>query len=231
MSAAFTEKQNYRGSDVHEYGLDRDEFLIYLQGVEEWTAGEEEGEPGVEYRMANRFIKNLDMLSGINPEKPITVSMKTCGGDWAEGMAMYDAIIAAPNPVTIINYSHARSMSSIIFQAANKRIMMPHSTFMFHEGTLASAGSWKSVMSDIEFVKHADDQMHNVYINAMKRTPHGKMKTWSRKRIKEWLKDQMDRKEDVYLLAGDAIKYGFADEIFTDWHSVTQYTDWQLERK
>jgi ATP-dependent protease ClpP protease subunit len=41
----------------------------------------------------------------------------------------------------------------------------------------------------------------------------------------------MDKKEDVYLTAEDAVKYGLADEIFDyNWLSLTNYTEKQLER-
>jgi ATP-dependent protease ClpP protease subunit len=226
---AISDAERYRISDIHEHGVDTRHFMIYMQGVEE-NPDEEYGEPGVEYRMANRFIRNLDILTGIDADRPITVSMKTCGGDWVEGMAMYDAILATPNPVSIVSYTHARSMSSLILQAANKRILMPHSYFMYHEGTTGHEGTPKQVRSDFEFGKHADEQMLNVYVAAIKRSP-GKMKGWSKSRIKTELVKQMNDKEDVYLLAGEAIAMGFADEVFSDWDSVTEYEDWQLGRK
>ena len=123
---------------VHEYDVDLQSNHIYLMGMESYAAGHEEaiGEPGVEYSMANRFIRNLNICMRANPDKPVVIHMKTCGGDWTEGMAIYDAIKSCPMPVTILNYTHARSMSSLILQAANKRVMMPHSYFMYHDGTL-----------------------------------------------------------------------------------------------
>lgn len=228
--SAKSETERNRISDIHEHGVDTEHFMIYLQGVEE-SPSEDYEEPGIEYRISNRFIKNLDVLTGISPDRPITISMKTCGGDWYEGMAIFDAIIAAPNPVSIINYTHARSMSSLIFQAANKRIMLPHSVFMYHEGTSAAAGTVKQVETDMEFSKASKDQMLKIYIDAIKRTPHSNMNKWGRDRIKKRLIKEMNDKEDVYLTAEDSIKQGFADEMFSDWSSVVQYADWQMERK
>ena len=44
----------------------------------------------------------------------------------------------------------------------------------------------------------------------------------------------MDKKEDVYLTAEEAVYYGFADEIFGedgyDWGKLIDYKDWQLEK-
>jgi len=224
------ESERHRITDIHEYGLDTKNFIIYLQGVEEFP-NEGFEEPGVEFRMANRFIKNLDILSGQDRTWPIIISMKTCGGEIEEGMAMYDAILATPNPVAIINYTHARSMSSIIFQAANKRIMLPHSSFMFHMGDEAHHGTVKQVRTGVEWGKKFDEDMFNVYIEAIKRTPHGSMHSWSKDRIRKWLVTEMDKREDVFFDAVATIEHGFADEVFSTWEAVTAFTPEEMKRK
>jgi len=224
------QSERHRITDIHEYGVDTKNFVIYLQGVEE-GAMEDGDEPGVEYRMANRFIKNLDILTGQDDKFPIIISMKTCGGEVEEGMAMYDAIKAAPNPIVIVNYTHARSMSSIILQAANKRVMMPHSSFMVHMGDEAFFGTVKQVRTNLEWGKKFDADMFNAYVEAVKRSSHGKMYNWSRIKIEKWLREQMDAKEDVFFTAIEAIEYGFADEVFSTWESVTDFTPEQLARK
>jgi len=38
----------------------------------------------------------------------------------------------------------------------------------------------------------------------------------------------MDKKEDVYLTAVEAVNLGFADEIFSSWDTIYDYTDQQL---
>lgn len=230
MSAS-TEFQRNRIEEIFDYGLDTEHFTIYLQGVDDQTfdSVEDVEEPGVEYRMANRFIRGLDVLSGMDSSQPITVSMKTCGGSWQEGMAIYDAILATTNPITVVSYTWARSMSSIIMQAANKRVLMPHSTFMIHMGTMATSGTWKQAYTDMAFSERTIDEMLNVYIDRMKMG--GKARSWSRKRIKEWLMNEMDKSEEVNFTATEAVKWGFADEIFTDWGSVTDYTTEQKEFK
>lgn len=213
---------------AHDWDLDPVKFQIYLVGREDADSSDMEfGEPGVEYTMANRFIKNINLLSGLSKTKPILVHMKTCGGYVEEGMAIYDSILAVPNPVTIVNYTHARSMSSIILQAANKRIMMPNSYFMFHTGELALSGTNKQVHSIVEFDKRTTDMMLTIYAERIKHTPGSQFKTWTMARIRDMLVHEMDRKEDVHLSAQEAIKWGFADEIFSDWESALTYTKQQ----
>ena len=144
-------------------------------------------------------------------------------------MAIYDAIKSCPFPVTILNYTHARSMSSLIFHAANKRVMMPNSYFMFHEGTLGYEGTYKTVMSSVEMDKKGREVMVDIYESVLKRD--GKFKTRSKKWIRNWINNQMDKKEDVFLTAKESVELGFADSVFDyNWKSLTQYTDEEIKR-
>ena len=108
---------------------------------------------------------------------------------------------------------------------------MPNSHFMFHQGTFGIEGTIKQVDSMWEFNKLADTTTLDIYEDVMKTAPNGKCRHWSRKRIREWLIDQMNRKEDIYLTAEDAVKWGFADEIFEGWDIVRDYTPEQRLRK
>jgi ATP-dependent protease ClpP protease subunit len=179
-------------------------------------------EPGIDYVIAKRFIKNLNLCMRVSPDKPIVIHMKTCGGDWNEGMAIYDAIRSCPSPVIILNYTHARSMSSIILQAADKRVMMPHSYFMIHDGTYGIEGTYKGVMSNLEFDKRSEKVMLDIY--AEKMAEKGKFQGQDVTKIKKWLRSEMDKKEDVFFTAEEAVAFGFADEIFNyNWSDLTKY--------
>ena len=199
--------------EIHINGVDIANNEIYLVGEESYNSGagiEEAAEPGVEYLMSNRFIKNLNILSK-NTDNIITIHMKTCGGHWGEGMAIYDAIKACKNEVTIINYTHARSMSSLIFLAADKRIMMPHSTYMIHEGTIHAGGTVKQFRTEAEQNEIAMKQMMNIYVEHLLTKSYWKGK--SSAQIHNWLTKNMRDKEEFYMSAEEAVEYGFADEI------------------
>jgi len=205
---------------IHETGLDVRSNHIYLFGHPQ--AYSEEGlEPGVEYLMASRFITNLNILMR-KSSSPILIHMNTCGGDETHGYAMYNSIRSCPNHVTILNYTSARSMSSLIFLAADKRVMFPNSTYMFHGGTTGFDGTTKQFLTEAEEAQKSLDQMIEIYTDAMKE--QGKMKRSSRSKIREWLEDRMDKKEEVYLDAKEAVQYGFAHEIFGegtyDWEKL-----------
>lgn len=214
-------------SDValaHEYNIDVKANHIYLVGDERYTVSGEPDEPGVEYAMANTFVRNLNILMRKSSE-PILVHMKTCGGIWEEGMAIYDLLKACPNPVTILSYTHARSMSSLILQAADKRVLMPNSKFMFHDGTMQMGGTTKQFLTEAEELRKTGQTMIDIYVNAMKRT--GYYQHRSKKFIAQWLREQMNLKEEVYLNAKEAVKYGLADVVFGengyDWPGLMVY--------
>ena len=204
---------------VHQYNIDFKNREIFISG-EECMSKSDEGEPGVDHVLSARLIKNLRLLGNYN-NNPILIHMKTCGGDWNEGMAVYDAIKNCPAYITILNYTHARSMSSMILQAADNRVMMPHSEFMFHHGTYGDDGEFITVISAIDFYKKTTDAMYNIYIESMRSTKGSKWFSMSKGKIKKWLAEQMEKKNDVYLTATEAVQNGFADSVFTgDWNSL-----------
>lgn len=150
------------------------------------------------------------------------VVVHNCGGDWNFGMAIYDAIRAYPAKATILAYGHARSMSSVILQAATKRVLMPHCSFMLHMGTYGDYGTQKEVESNMEFYKKTTPRMLEIYAAKMKE--RGELSKHTLTYIKRWLKDRMNQKENVWLSAKQAVDYGLADEIFDyDWKKLTVF--------
>jgi len=203
---------------IHLYNVDIKNREVFISGEESI----DDAEPGVDYVMSARLIRNIRILTN-RSIKPILIHMKTCGGNWNEGMAIYDAIKSCPAFVTILNYTHARSMSSLIFQAADRRVMMPHSEFMFHHGTYGDSGEMVTVMSNLNWYARTADIMCGIYVDAMKETPHSIWTKISRNKIRQWLDEQMERKNDVFLDADGAVKNGFADMIFDgDWDKLVK---------
>lgn len=214
---------------LHEYHIDVQSNHIYLMPWDELAATDEYGasEPGVEYTMANKFIMNARACMMSNPGANLVVHMKTCGGDWNEGMSIFDMLISYPHETTIINYTHARSMSSIVFSAATKRVMMPHSYFLFHDGTYGDEGTVKQVKANWEYYQSQGPIMLEIYAVRMKQK--GKFSDWPIEEIRSHLREHMDQAEDVYLTAHEAIEWGLADEVFNgDWTKLATHTEEQV---
>lgn len=205
---------------LHHFCLDRKTRQVWLHGtpLQASSVVELGVEPGVEYIMATKLIKNLHILKNDSETKGVLIHMHTCGGDYTEGMAIYDTIKSMPFPVTIVSYTHARSMSSIILQAADKRILMPNSYFLFHRGTTYIEADALTARSISKWCDEKELVMIDIYADVMVRSK--KYRKYSKTQLREIVIDHMNRKGDVYLSPAEAVEWGFADEVFRDWKSI-----------
>lgn len=199
--------------DLHEYGINevtRELFLHRYIHNESETAGD----CGVDYRMAVTFIKNLLFLDR-DPHEPITIYMQSRGGDEQDGYAIYDVIKACKSHIMCIVYAHARSMTSIILQAADKRVMMPNCIFVAHYGWLGGGEDRvQPVLSQMEFTKEANEHMLRIYAERCKDGEY--FKGQQRKTIIEYIRGKLQEKTDWILTAEEAVRYGFADEVYNE---------------
>ena len=196
---------------VHDQDIDYRNREIYLGGHTGYIDSDQENdEPGVEWAMTNRFIKNLRVLVR-QGDGPIFIHLNTCGGDWHQGMAIYDAIKVCKEHITIINYSQARSMSSLIFLAGDFRVMLPHSQFMFHLGSTLGEQKGQAIVNEHNEYVISRKQMMRIYIDNARDGEY--FQGYTEKRILATLTRCMERRQEVYLSAEEAVQWGFADHI------------------
>lgn len=190
--------------EIHEHGIDYDNNEIYLHG---WMDPNFEGE--VDFIVANTFIKNIRVLSLKNDKEPILIHMCMCGGYWDYGMAIYDAIKSCPKPTIVLVYAYACSMSSIIPQAATKRIIMPNAVFMMHDGNNGYEGTHKGMVSYTEEAKTEMSRMLTIYIDRCRNGAY--FSGWTDQAISDFLMTQMNTRQEWYLSANESVQYGFMD--------------------
>jgi len=196
-------------SDLHNLNCNLYTREVYMHGYYN-----DYDEPGVEYRMATTFEKNIRLLDQ-QDQTNILVHMHTFGGEWNDGMAMYDIIRFVKSPVTIIGYSWARSMSSIIPQAADLRILLPDCDFMVHYGWYGEENQWTAAMSSMEYAKRSEERMLRVYA---KRCINGeyfqnRYKSLTEEKVMEFLDKKMRERGDWWIGSEEAVYYGFADGV------------------
>ncbi len=195
--------------NIHEYGLSTVTREIFLHS-HVYPELEIE-EPGMDFRMANMFVKNVRVLDQMGVGN-ILIHQMSVGGDWNYGMAIYDAIRACVAPVTILAYAHARSMSSITLQAADRRVLMPDCDFLIHHGELAVDDRVTPVIFEIEFLKRViTPRMMQVYAERCKIADM--WENVSRKEIIAFIVNKLRECTDWILTAKEAVKHGFADGI------------------
>lgn len=196
-------------SDIHLYGIDVKNREIYLHGY----IGNTDEDPGVEYRMATSLYKNIRMLDTISNE-PIIIHMHSIGGNWADGMAIYDAISLSRSYVTIIAYGQAESMSSIVLQAADKRVLMPNTYFMLHYGSFSCSADHLSAHNFTKLDKHNTEVMLDIYGNKCLSGKYFRESytDLNLEKVKNYLKRKL-KDGDWYLNANESVYYGFADYV------------------
>lgn len=192
---------------IHDYGLNQAARVIYLHSAFD----EKEEEPGIDWRVATTFIKNMHILES-QGKAPILIKMICCGGDWHEGMAIFDAIRCSPCPVTILAYSPARSMSGVILQAADKRILMPNCVVMIHHGSMGVEESSVAAASFAEQNRQDMRKMLNIFSERARNSEYFAEK--NRSAIEKYIDRKCKDKGDWYIDAEEAVKYGFADLVY-----------------
>ena len=194
-------------SDIHSYGLDVKNRELYLHGY----VGNTDEDPGVEYRMAAQFYKNIRLLDSINKD-PIIIHMLSVGGEWDSGMAIYDAMSLCESYITTVAYGQASSMSSIILQAADKRVMTPNAHFMAHYGSVDCGGDHLSAHNYAKVDKKNTETMIDIYADGCVKGKYFKehYTDITEEKVRNYLKRKL-KDGDWYLDANEAVYYGFAD--------------------
>jgi len=203
--------------DLHNYGANIGSREIFLHN----HYGSDEENPGVEYKMSNTFIKNLRALD-LKSSDNIMIHMHSVGGEWSDGMAIFDSISMSRCYISMIAYGQVESMSSIIFQASDTRYITPNTYFMSHFGSSAAGGDYQSVQNWIKYEKNICDIMLNIYAN---RCIKGRyfIERYDGKptisKVKNFLNTKL-KSGDWYINAEEAVYYGFADEIIDTWQKI-----------
>jgi ATP-dependent protease ClpP protease subunit len=195
--------------DVHEFGLNVHSREIFINGY----AADYDDDPGIDYRSAQVFLRNLHVLESLGWSK-ITIHMGIAGGDWPSGMAMYDAIQSAKSHIVILSYAQASSMSGVLLQAADERVLMPNTHFMAHFGSFGMDSTSQAVSSAVAFNDIENQKMLRIFAERCVEGSYFKSRRWGVARVSEYLSGQMKERGDWYLSSQEAVDYGFADRIF-----------------
>jgi ATP-dependent protease ClpP protease subunit len=213
-----TKKPNYNEmsniiADVHSFGLNIYTREIFLTSH---VIDGEVDDPGVDWRCANNFIRNLSLLEFMGRAK-ITVHMLLIpGGSYDAGMAIYHAIKSCKSYIKIITHGSANSMSSIILQAADWRVVSPLSNIMIHHGSISLSDSSQSVASAIKVNNKQCKDMVEIFANRAingKYFEQYKNQKFGIKKVVDFINEALKANSDWYISAEDCIAYGFADEI------------------
>ena len=154
-------------------------------------------------------IMNYNREDGAKPReerRPIRLYINSPGGDITEGFALVDAIELSKTPVYTINLGEWSSMSFLIGITGHKRFSLRSATFLLHDGSSGAWGSSSKVQDRVKFEERFEKEITKKHV-----LKHSKMS--------EEVYDALVRVE-YYMLAEDALKHGFIDEIITDLDTI-----------
>ena len=153
---------------------------------------------------ATALIQQFMYLEKENPGAPINFYINSPGGSVKDGLAVYDVIRLMKSPVTTICIGMAASMGSILFLAADKRLMLPHSEIMIHDASFGQA-EFSGLKPD-EIQQKTDDLLETC------KTLRGIIEERTGLSAKV-VRDKM--KKDSYFKADEAMKLGIATDILS----------------
>ena len=165
-------------------------------------------------KTATHFLKNLRLLEA-ESKNPIVLHSFSLGGDWYDGMVIYDAIKYSACKFVIISYGIAASIASLIPQAVfpqGKRITMPNCDWMIHEGNTATQGTYRQVLSGAQWDTILRSRTYQMYTEPCMQTGEF-FKDKKQSQVKSYIKRKLESKEDWWMSSEDSIKYGFCDHI------------------
>ena len=134
---------------------------------------------------------------------PITLNLSTFGGDVYSGFGLCDSIRMSETRVKIICYGKVMSMGIPILLSGHYRAAHKNTTFMLHDVSSCTWGKTREMEECIEQNKILREKMID-YICSRTKFPRKK------------LTDIIDKKQDFYFSAEEALKWKFIDEIIDD---------------
>ncbi len=189
--------------DFLEFGVDMTTRTLMIG-----SGGQDEdgGQIGVDWRLADRVLKGLHLLETAAPagDKPIAIILNNPGGSSVDGMAIYDAIRACKNHVTITVYGEACSMGCVILQAADHRVLAEHAVVMFHDGMEAYADNHPEIVRRwVKFNERFGKKIEAIVTDRIQ-IKHPDLKG---KKLRDM------HQFDTILFASEAVELGLADEL------------------
>ena len=151
---------------------------------------------------ANLVVAQLLFLESENPDKDISLYIKSPGGSVTAGMSIYDTMNFIKPDVSTLCLGQAASMGAFLLSAGakGKRFALPNSRVMIHQPLIS--GGLGGQASDIEI--HARELLK------LKQKLNELLAKHSGKKLAQLEKDT-DR--DNFMSAEEALKYGLIDQV------------------
>ena len=166
----------------------------------------------IDDNIANLIVAQLLFLEADDAEKDIYLYINSPGGGITSSLAIYDTIsFLKPDIATICTGMAGASAALLLASgAAGKRMCLPHARVLLHQ----VYGRAEGPCADIRIMAREIDRQREV-INYLLSKHTGKRAATVEK----------DTDRDFHLTAGEAIKYGLADQLIQSHSLLTGQKD------
>lgn len=129
--------------------LPNPELLTYYKDLEKRVVWVEEEITDQTLEIVRKIIEWNAEDEGLEAKdrKPIKLFFFSPGGDLDVNYALIDTIRMSKTPVYGINVGRCCSAAAYIYLSCHHRLMMPHSHFVFHQGSSQLAGNYNEVVA------------------------------------------------------------------------------------
>ena len=138
----------------------------------------------------------------IEERVPIKLFINSPGGEVVEGFPLISTIELSKTPVHTINVGQWSSMSFLIGIAGHKRLALPYTTFLLHDGSTVNYGTTSKALDKAKFDGRFEQEVIKPHV-----LKHSNMTS------AEY--DGLLRVE-YYMLPQDALEHHFIDQIIED---------------
>lgn len=155
----------------------------------------------------DKCMAKLRLWDRLDPTCDIEVIFNSPGGGVIAGMALFDLLTrlsllgGGSHHVTIGTQGYAASMAGILLQAADTRWIGAQSFLMIHEISAGTGGKIGEMQDDVKFYEAICRRVVEIFVS------RAGGKITKAKFIRGW------QRTDWWLLADEALKHGFVDEI------------------
>lgn len=149
-----------------------------------------------------KFWNEIDTIDEIPIEErePIKIYIDCPGGDLGAALSIIDSIMLSQTPVWTITIGSGNSGGFFIGIVGHKKIGYPHSSYLFHEGSCVNEGDAHKFLQSAAFYQKQLSMLKQIVLDNTKITS-----------------SEYDsyKKDDLWLTADEALKFGVIDEIAT----------------
>lgn len=188
-------KDKKRSSRRYKYTVDEQEAeetrrgIFRMYGVVDW-------------RSCETLEREILSYCHRNPGAPVTLIIRTPGGEVLSGLALYDSLRTLADEghhITTIGRGMVASFGAILLQAGDTRLLGKESYLLLHELSAGVGGKMHEMRQDTKTFQKMDRRLNKILTRRSEMTA-------------EELGKMIEAK-DVWLPAKAAIRSGFADEI------------------